>query len=271
MVPTPRSLLLLRRAVVAFAIAAALVPAAPAMAHEGTCKGFPVTIFDGSPGDDVIIGTDGPDVIQGFGGNDVIYGGAGDDIICGGAGDDQIFGEAGNDLLVGGWGDDWIRGDDGDDDIRGNAGNDRLYAHLGVDIVRGGSGSDACGAETRWNCEMKKRLGHDPIDWIDFVEEYFGPVGEEIGIADLVDEALYVMDCESSGEPFAENPKSTASGLFQFLDGTWDSVSNFTGETENAYHPEANISNAAWLVRHSVVDLGKSRWSQWAKACRPPA
>ncbi len=261
-------MLALRRVFVAMAIGAAMLPAAPAMAHDGFCKGFPVTIFDGSPGDDVIEGTDGPDVIQALGGDDVIYGLAGDDIICGGAGDDHIFGGEGNDLLVGGWGDDWIRGDDGDDDIRGNAGNDRLYAHLGTDIIRGGTGSDACGAETRWNCEMKKRWGHDPEDWSDLVEIHFGAIAETIEAPDLAAEAMIVMACESAGEPFAENPRSTASGLFQFLDGTWD---RWNPETEgwageSVFHPEANIATAARLVLASVEE-GQDRWWQWS--CKP--
>jgi hypothetical protein len=30
-----------------------------------------------------------------------------------------------------------------------------------------------------------------------------------------------IIACESSGSPTAQNPTSTASGLFQFIDGTW--------------------------------------------------
>lgn len=33
-----------------------------------------------------------------------------------------------------------------------------------------------------------------------------------------------IISCESGGDPSAENPSSTASGLFQFLDSTWRSV-----------------------------------------------
>lgn len=33
-----------------------------------------------------------------------------------------------------------------------------------------------------------------------------------------------IIDCESGGNPTAQNPSSTASGLFQFLDSTWQSV-----------------------------------------------
>jgi hypothetical protein len=33
-----------------------------------------------------------------------------------------------------------------------------------------------------------------------------------------------IIECESGGNPNAENPSSTASGLFQFLNSTWRSV-----------------------------------------------
>ena len=269
MVPAARTSWSTRLLVVlSLIMAGAALPAAPATAHGGTCRGLPVTIFASSPDDDVIEGTEGDDIIHGLGGNDIIYGLGGDDIICGGGGDDYIVGGEGNDLLVGGWGDDRIRGGAGDDDLRGNPGNDRLYGQLGIDSVRGGTGSDACGAEIRLNCEMKKRTGHDPIDWIELVEEHFGPVGDKIGAPDLVDEALIVMDCESSGEPFAENPVSSASGLFQFLQGTWDRWNPKTDgwAGESVFHPEANIATAARLVLASVRE-GQDRWWQWS--CKP--
>ncbi len=143
-----------------------------------------------------------------------------------------------------------------------------MYANGGKDIVRGGTGSDACGAETRFNCEMVKRWGHDPVDWLEQVEKHFGPLGVEIGVEGLVVEALVVMECESSGEPFAENPRSSAAGLYQFLPGTWDRWNPRTPgwEDESVFHPEANIATAARLVKASVAE-GQHRWWQWS--CKP--
>jgi hypothetical protein len=37
-----------------------------------------------------------------------------------------------------------------------------------------------------------------------------------------VDEALTIAECESNFNPLAKNPNSTAKGLYQFIDGTWD-------------------------------------------------
>lgn len=260
------------RVAIAMVMAVLVLPAigSPARGAGPTCMGLEVTSeeFIGSWGPDIIMGTEGDDVIQAYGGNDTVYGGGGNDTICGGGGNDRLIGEDGDDILIGGAGHDWLTGGNGDDDLQGNRGNDRLYANLGIDVIRGGHGSDACGAETRFNCEMFKRWGHDPIDWLTEVQTHFGPLGEDLGVPDLVDEALQVMECESSGEPFAENPNSTASGLFQFLQGTWDRWNPRTPgwEGESVFHPEANIATAARLVRASV-DEGQNRWWQWS--CKP--
>lgn len=270
MAPTTRRAWLTRPAVVATFVVAGLLSAVPSVAHEGghTCKGLEVTILGATAGDDVINGTPGPDVIQGLGGDDVIYGAGGDDVICGGGGNDRIVGEDGNDILIGGPGDDWLTGGDGDDDLRGNNGDDRLYANRGDDVARGGKGSDACGSERSSNCEMRKRWGHEPDRWMEHLETHFGPLADQIGAPDLVEEALVVMACESAGQPFAENPRSTASGLFQFLDGTWDRWNPRTDgwAGESVFHPEANIATAARLVLASVQE-GQDRWWQWS--CKP--
>ena len=36
-----------------------------------------------------------------------------------------------------------------------------------------------------------------------------------------------VMQCESGGDPTAENPSSSVSGKWQFLDGTWDNYGGY--------------------------------------------
>jgi len=41
-----------------------------------------------------------------------------------------------------------------------------------------------------------------------------------------------IMMCESGGNPLAQNPNSTAKGLFQFLDSTW--ANNCEGDVFNA-------------------------------------
>jgi hypothetical protein len=100
----------------------------------------------------------------------------------------------------------------------------------------------------------------DPVErWRPLVERYFG--------SDLVDEALLIIDCESSGDPEITNPRSSAAGLFQFISGTWEYASEQAGFAgASAFDPEANVASAAWLVGYSL-DAGRSAWAHWT--CRP--
>jgi hypothetical protein len=97
--------------------------------------------------------------------------------------------------------------------------------------------------------------------WKDLVEKYFRE--------DLVWEALQVLDCESRGDPNAIHPASRASGLFQFLEGTWILASTLSGNAgASPFDPEANVASAAWLLEHSErVDHPRGRWGHWV--CQP--
>jgi hypothetical protein len=124
------------------------IAAAQGLAQQGaTCFGEPATVtssgsFNGTSGDDVIVGSDGPDVIDGLSGDDRICGLDGNDILIGGQGDDRVDGGAGDDELTGdvsaggsqlptpdpgvsgdalGGGDDTLFGGDGDDIITGDS------------------------------------------------------------------------------------------------------------------------------------------------------
>jgi membrane-bound lytic murein transglycosylase B len=80
----------------------------------------------------------------------------------------------------------------------------------------------------------------------------------------LVDEALLIMQCESLGDPDAVNPYSGASGLFQFLPGTWAVASVGAGYAEaSVFDPEANVASAAWLAGYYQAN-GSSPWKPWA-------
>lgn len=95
--------------------------------------------------------------------------------------------------------------------------------------------------------------------WRSFVEEHFP--------ASRVEEAMSIMDCESGGDPLARNPRSGASGLFQFLPRTWDYVAAQAGVDHlPAEDGAANIAAAAWLTEYSVA-AGDHAWAHWT--CRP--
>lgn len=98
-------------------------------------------------------------------------------------------------------------------------------------------------------------LPNDAEQWRPLVEAYWP--------ADLVDDALAVLFCESRGDPDALNPASGAGGLFQFLPSTWESASVSAGWPDaDVFDPEANIAVAAWL--YAAYD---EPWAQWN--CRP--
>lgn len=101
--------------------------------------------FNGTPGDDVIVGTQNNDNIYGNEGNDVLRGNSGHDWIRGNDGNDFISGDKGVDIIEGGAGNDSIfagAGDDRTDVIYGDTGNDAAAGGAGADLIIGALGSD---------------------------------------------------------------------------------------------------------------------------------
>lgn len=88
-------------------------------------------------------------------------------------------------------------------------------------------------------------------DWRPLVEMFFAPRD--------VDRALRIIRCESRGNPWAKNPGSSASGLFQHLASAWPSRSAKAGWAgSDIFDPVANTAVAAWLVYQG------GGWSHWA-------
>ena len=77
-------------------------------------------------------------------------------------------------------------------------------------------------------------------------------------LADKVDEALAIIQCESGGDPSIPNPTSSALGLWQFLKGwyagKWSSVVGMFDPRD----PVASMRAAA------IVSRGGSDWGDWA-------
>ncbi len=80
-----------------------------------------------------------------------------------------------------------------------------------------------------------------------------------------VEEALAIMQCESSGNPNAVNPTSGASGLFQFLESTWLWASPLAGyRGASRFDPVANVASAAWLFQYTVKNGHRNGiWAHW--------
>lgn len=88
--------------------------------------------------------------------------------------------------------------------------------------------------------------------WRPWLEIYFHPWE--------IERALAVMRCESLGDPYAVNPSSGASGLFQHMPEYWEERSTrFAWGGYGIMEVDANIAVAASLVHHEG-------WHHW-RAC----
>lgn len=108
---------------------------------------------------------------------------------------------------------------------------------------------------------LKSSASPAVVRWLPLLEKYFAP--------NQLPEALWVMTCESRGNPDAVNEASQATGLFQFLPSTWaysSVAAGFGGYSAN--HPEANVASAAWLLEHSIlIEHRLGPWGPWE--CNP--
>jgi hypothetical protein len=94
------------------------------------------------------------------------------------------------------------------------------------------------------------------------VEQWRGLVSQHFP-ANRVDQALHIISCESNGDPNAYNPFSGASGLFQFIPGTWATTAPAAGYAgASPFDPVANTASAAWLANR-YEELGQYYWQAW--------
>lgn len=92
----------------------------------------------------------------------------------------------------------------------------------------------------------------DPVErWRPLVEEHFPP--------DEIDTAMCIIRHESSGDPEADNPRSTASGLFQILGSLW--APHFGVTDEALYEPATNVE----LARRIWDESGWRAWSPYQR------
>lgn len=90
----------------------------------------------------------------------------------------------------------------------------------------------------------------DVLQWVGLVEAYFAPAD--------VEQALWVIHCESNGNPNAQNSSSGASGLFQHIPRFWAERSTAAGFAgSDIFDPTANVGVASWLVYQG------GGWSHW--------
>lgn len=70
-----------------------------------------------------------------------------------------------------------------------------------------------------------------------------------------------IIKCESGGDPQAQNPNSSASGLFQFIDGTWRAYGGSTARAK-----DASVSEQYEVANRAYADVGYTPWDS-SKDC----
>jgi len=77
--------------------------------------------------------------------------------------------------------------------------------------------------------------------------------------------ALRIADAESSYNPNAKNPKSTASGLYQFIKSTWQStLKRMDREWVSPFDADTNIEAAIYLLAQGELhhwNASKNKWN----------
>lgn len=78
-----------------------------------------------------------------------------------------------------------------------------------------------------------------------------------------------IAKCESGYNPLAKNKSSTASGVFQFLNGTWQETRDQMGlnsSLELKLDAEENIKTAIWKIANGGLNAwnaSKGCWGNW--------
>lgn len=97
-----------------------------------------------------------------------------------------------------------------------------------------------------------KPTGGSCGDWGKLLDEHFG---SQAGTA------CRVMMCESGGNPRAQNPVSTASGIFQFIDGSWRSARSAVAGGDK--YARAKDAPAEIQIEAAAKWLKRTSWQQW--------
>ena len=81
-----------------------------------------------------------------------------------------------------------------------------------------------------------------------------------VALAELPASADPVLDpivqCESGGDPTAQNASSSASGLYQMVDGTWKAYGGST-----AHARQASVAEQTAVAQRLLADEGTSPWN----------
>lgn len=223
--------------------------ALPVDSSTAQCHGLDATVV-GTAGDDVLRGTHRDDVIVGLKGNDRIYPGGGNDTVCAGPGLDLVWGGDGRDHLRGG---------------------------RGLDLLNGGAGRDTARDRTAWcnsiergSCPAPPPLPPPTIGY---------PGGWDAGNGVTLPWRFKCIRWRESHDNYtAVNQQgSSASGAYQFLDGTWRGLTGQGSRYDTAPGAEvgAGYARALWapprvqdlVALATYYKLGFAPWAATNSPC----
>jgi Ca2+-binding RTX toxin-like protein len=161
--------------------------------------GLPVD-FEGTDGNDEMIGASLRDILCGLAGADTLIGGEGDDQLEGGYGNDSLYGGLGYDILVGGMGDDMYRDEDdhcrivetvdGGIDTLEVSTSGILWDNVEIGIITSNAGGSLYG-----NDQSNTLIGNAGDDWLEgnFGNDYLdGGYGDDGMYGGLGADTYYV-------------------------------------------------------------------------------
>ena len=113
---------------------------------------------------------------------------------------------------------------------------------------------------TVFSCENDVKLNSR-----DRIEDYIILGAMKHGLS--VTKALYIAKCESGLLPNAKSKSSSASGIYQFINGTWFETMNSMGLStiSSRFDPRINIDAGLFLMKTS----GDHHWNE-SKPCWGP-
>ncbi len=94
---------------------------------------------------------------------------------------------------------------------------------------------------------------------LDYTAQYAAQYGIDVNLLNRV------ILAESGGNPAAKNPRSTASGCAQFIQGTWAGTRRQMGrEWVSPFDAEANVETTAWKIANGGLSAWNASRSKWA-------
>ncbi len=117
-----------------------------------------------------------------------------------------------------------------------------------------------------WSRWQKTECRMGPYGSDSHVRDLIRCAHNRVGEHGLIPMALYIAERESGYEPHAENPYSTAAGLFQWLESSWPGT-RFPKMAHRYSYPSFNRMNARASAFVSARVMKQGGCDPWFETC----